>query len=309
MKTTQYWYCEEIAERYGMVLRARGCYIYTRSGTRIIDMFQEAGRAILGWGNSSKAMLEFKNTMNKGLTGSFITDYTYRLEKAIKALLPEYKHVRWYSSLYTAQQALSKYFNIDTEIKLGEHPILNSITEINPEIQDLAFDDWLLVNGVPRWRPWLDEAWFCSDQNIPERVLELNEKAQDAIVVVPPLAWARTYYIIAFNDTDDRKIPASDVLLPPIMAATSRAIYDLIAELPRRSEKNWNLFDSIVKKYWERKGPYLLPIIPKEKYKQFFTHCLNCGIIISPNYSTPSIIPFDVNLGDFNKLKNNPFEI
>ncbi len=265
MKTTQYWYCMELAERYGTVQRARGCYLYTRKGKRLVDMYQEVGRAILGWGNS-KAMLEFKNTMNRGLTGSFITDYTYRLERAVKALLPEYDQVRWYASLSAAENALSIYFGIKTDISIGEHPILDTIADMYPEeMQDLELDEWLTVNGVPRWRPWLDEAWFNSEQNIPEAVLEMHQKAQDAVVIVPPFALARTYYLIAFNDTGKRYIPPSDVLLPPVLAATSRAIYDLIAELPQRSEKDWNLFDSVILKYWKRRGPYLLPKIKSDR--------------------------------------------
>lgn len=308
MKSTQFWYCMELAERYGTIQRARGCYLYTRKGKRLVDMYQELGRAILGWGNS-KAMTEFKNTMNRGLTGSFLTDYNYRLEKAVKALLPEYDHVRWYSSLPAAQQALSVYFGKDMTINIGEHPILDTTADQYPEeMLDYDLDEWLESNGVSRWRPWLDEAWFNSEQNIPEPVLEIHEKVQDAVVVVPPLALARTYYLITFNDTGNRTIPPSDVLLPPVLAATARAIYDLIAELPCRSEKDWNQFDSIVLKYWKRKGPYLLPKVPQEKYKEFFLHCLDCGILISPNYRTPTIVPYGANAGDFKKLAKNPFK-
>ena len=86
MKTTQYWYCAEFEEKYGTVQRARGCYLYTRSGRRVVDMYQEAGRAILGWGNS-KATTVFKNIMSRGLTGTFPTDYGHQLERAVKALI------------------------------------------------------------------------------------------------------------------------------------------------------------------------------------------------------------------------------
>ena len=93
MEESQYWYCQEIDTRYGAVKRARGCHLYTSKGRRLTDMYQESGRAILGWG-ASRAMTEFKNIVNRGITGSFPTDYSARLEKAVKKLLPEYTHIR-----------------------------------------------------------------------------------------------------------------------------------------------------------------------------------------------------------------------
>ncbi|MBE6344978.1 MAG: hypothetical protein J6B32_01130 [Spirochaetaceae bacterium] len=308
LKASQFWYCVEIQRRYGTLQRARGCYLYTRSGHRLVDMYQEFGRAILGWGNS-KAMLQFKNIMNRGLTGSFITDYSYGLERAIKTLLPEYKEIRWFSSLDSAEKAIALYYGTDIKIPLGEHPVLDTVTDMfAEEMQDLAFFEWLTINGVPRWRPWLDEAWFADSQNIPDKVFHIEPHIHDAVVIVPPLALARSYYIIAFNDSEGRQIPPSDILLPPVMAATTRAIYDLIDELHIRSEKDWNLFDKVLLKYWKRRGPYLLPKIPLLKYKDFFAHCLDCGIVISPNYRNPSIIPYGANIGDFRKLAKNPFE-
>ena len=52
---------------------------------------------------------------------------------------------------------------------------------------------------------------------------------------------------------------------------------------------------------------YLLPLLPQSQYRDFFHHCLDCGIFISPNYRIPSIIPFGANEGDFARLKRNPF--
>ena len=306
MKTTQYWYCADFEEKHGTVQRARGCYLYTRSGRRVVDMYQEAGRAILGWGNS-KASNVFKNIMNRGLTGTFPTDYGTQLERAVKTLLPEYQQVRWYNSLVSAQTALAQYFNFWTEIPLGEHPLLDATDSPFTEDYDLTLDNWLAKKGVPRWRPWLDEAWFTSWQEIPLQVMEINEKAQTAIVVVPPLPWIKSYYLVAFTEMEGRFIPPSDVLLPPVMASTARAIYDLIAEIPNRSEKDWCKFDFVVKKYWDRRGPYLLSKVPQSRYREFFNHCLDCGIFISPSYRIPSIIPLGANEGDFSQLKKNPF--
>ena len=97
---------------------------------------------------------------------------------------------------------------------------------------------------------------------------------------------------------------------PPyaLQTALTRAIYNLIAELPLRTEKDWFIYDTILTKYWERKGPYLYPKISENKYDEFVKHCLDCNIVINPSYNEPSIVPFGADKGVFTKLKNNPYE-
>ena len=60
----------ELFKRYGSVKRARGTFLYTKKGVRITDLYQEAGRAILGWEGGSAFTL-MKNVISRGQTGSF----------------------------------------------------------------------------------------------------------------------------------------------------------------------------------------------------------------------------------------------
>ncbi len=83
---------DEITLQYGSVQRARGCFLYTRSGSRLTDLYLDGGRAILGRGGG-RAFTVFKNTMNRGLTGGFDSDALKRLEKAAAALLNSERHV------------------------------------------------------------------------------------------------------------------------------------------------------------------------------------------------------------------------
>ena len=109
---------------------------------------------------------------------------------------------------------------------------------------------------------------------------------------------------------EDGKLISSNQNIPaPLHAAIARSIYDLIAALSERQEKHWFIYDKILTKYWERKGPYLFPKVAKEKYSDFMLHCLNLGIVISPDYAVPSIVPFGADTGVFTALKNNPFEL
>ena len=45
----------------------------------------------------------------------------------------------------------------------------------------------------------------------------------------------------------------------------------------------------------------------EQEYGEFMLHCLDCGIVISPDYNVPSIVPFGADKGVFTALKNAPF--
>ena len=91
------WLRNAIDERYGFVRRARGCYLYTEKGVRLTDCFLDGGRALLGW-DGGKARTAFKDTLERGATGSYDAGMTSRAVTAVKKLLPaEYSIIRFYS--------------------------------------------------------------------------------------------------------------------------------------------------------------------------------------------------------------------
>ena len=77
---------EEIFKRYGAITRARGYFLYTKKGVSLTEMFLEDGRAVLGW-HTGSAFTQMKNYLSRGLTGSFRTEESCRLQKAVSKLL------------------------------------------------------------------------------------------------------------------------------------------------------------------------------------------------------------------------------
>ena len=271
---------QELYERYGFVTRARNCFLYTHSGQRLTDLFLENGKAILGW-DSGNAGTFFKNMMNKGLTGSFICEDKPRIDKAVSELIGKECRAFFYRTKADAVKAA---------VGLG-------------------------AKNIVSYKPWNKEQ-------------EDLERA-DAVVFVPPFPWGEEIFILAMpsNCGPSRASGTADVgsatadnfgvpealegpLTIPfsLQTALTRSIYNLILELPLRQEKDWFIYDTILTKYWERKGPYLYPKISENKYEDFVKHCLVCGLVINPSYNEPSIIPFGADKGVFTKLKNNPFE-
>jgi len=267
----------KITEKYGTIKRARDCYLYTAKNVRLIDMYQQSGRAILGWGKGSSITV-FKNVLERKITGSFDTDFSPKinseksqLSKAVSELLGEIitqenlgRKVFVFNSAFDSENSVEfvkKEFNIDAKL----------------------------------YQPW-------NQENIDWREIP-------AVIVEPPFAWDDRTFILALKD-EIELIEKSDVyrIPAPLCAAFTRSIYDLIKEIPNRIEKDWFIYDPIVTKYWTRKGPYLYPKVPQEKYQDFVLHCLDCELVISPDFEKSSIIPFGADFGNFSKLKKNPFE-
>ena len=259
---------DEIFSRYGNVKRARGPFLYTAKGRRLTDLYQESGRAILGWGGCS-AYTMLKNVLNRGATGFYRTDHTYRLAKAVNTLFP---------SGGTKRAVLvfpSKKIAVEEGLKISAR--------------------------TSAYHPW--------------HQAEVDWAAVDCIVYEPTLPWAGETTVLAVRETPENaeliKLAGTRQirLASPMEEAFARSTYDLITALRDRKEKDWFIYDNLINSYWTRKGPYLFPKVPEEKYAAFVLHCLDLGIVISPDYNQPSIVPFGADRGVFEVLKKNPFSL
>ena len=269
MSLESFFLPQEIFSRYGTIKRARKCFLYTAKGVRFTDLYQEDGRAILGWGGS--VFTVFKNVLERGATGTFFTDFSSpcgreksQLERAVSSLFGDERAVFTFS---TKQAALEAALSLSAE-------------------------------STSVWRPW-------NGTNVaPESV--------DCLVFAPTLPWTSDIFLLAVKtavvEPCRNHLKGESFLSAPLCAAVTRSIYDLIKALQEREEKHWFIYDQILTKYWERRGPYLFPKVPESEYSRFVLHCLDCHLVISPEYNQPSIVPFGADKGNFTLLKKNPFE-
>ncbi|MCR4952594.1 MAG: hypothetical protein K6A43_00845 [Treponema sp.] len=250
---------QQLYNLYGPVTRARNSFLYTKKGVRITDLYQENGRAILGWrGDSAFTML--KNVLNRGQTGGFICEENDRLSKAVSELLDSPRKTYFFSDKMSA-------------MKTG--------LLIAPESTNF-------------YRPWSTSGINWSDVK--------------CVIIEPPLPWTDSIYILAVSQ-EEATVPVSKLTVPfALKTGITRAIYNLIAALQNREEEDWFIYDTILTKYWKREGPYLYPKIAREDYDAFVLHCLANGILINPDYNSPSIVPFGADKGVFEKLKKSPFQ-
>lgn len=253
MKIERYY--SEIKKRYGIISRARGPFLYTQKNVRLTDLFQEGGRAILGW--DSPAYTVFKNVLSKGLSGSFETAHFPRLQKALSELLQSERKI----FLFTRKKAAM-------EAALFLDPQSSSV------YKPFSGVDYSKVKNV---------------------------------VFAPPLPWTNNFWILAASSAASTGQEFPDALVsepfpPALVAAAARSVYDLIAALKVRQEKDFFIYDKVLTKFFERRSCWLRPKIPQEKYDDFVLACLDAGAAISPDYNADSLVPFGADKGVLKKM-------
>lgn len=296
---------DELRKRYGAVRRAYDNHLYTAKGTRILDLYQESGEAILGW-RAGKAKLALKNALDRGITGSFPTELDGELERAVREVLPDHSEVRVFASRDRARRACAEAVGLWSDVPLIESPILHpeASIEMGPG-GDSPLSAAKGLHGIPLWRPWLDEAFYAMGDRVDSSFLQRVRDTLDAMVLVSPFPFASGCAIAVFSGRVG-SVPPSDPVAPALLAALARAWRDLAAALFERTEADWSRFDGFTEAWWDRRGPYLVPKTRPSRYAEFFSFCLDRGVLISPDYLTPSIVPMDADAGEFRALERNP---
>lgn len=281
------WLKNEIKKRYGNVKRARGIYLYTEKSVRLTDCFLDGGRGILGHGGG-KAKTAFKDCFERGANGFYDSGLIPAFEKSVKKLLPaEYTEIRLYSE--------------KTAAMLGENSVslVGASGKANPVL----------------WRPWLDFAGKITEQptGYPkiEVVYNTNEVFPAVVKILPPFTYATDISVYAFSEKSYKnlaELPQNDVVPSPLLAAYTRSFYDLLNSFSLFTEKDFKANSKALEPFFTRNQCYLFPKVSEEKYKDFVLKCLEAGIVISPDYNEPSIIPWRANPGDIKKISKITLE-
>ena len=281
------WLKNEIKKRYGNVKRARGIYLYTEKSVRLTDCFLDGGRGILGHGGG-KAKTAFKDCFERGANGFYDSGLLPAFEKSVKKLLPaEYTEIRLYSEKTAAMVG-------ETSVSLD-----GASEKANPVL----------------WRPWLDFAGKITEQptGYPkiQVVYNTNEVFPAVVKILPPFTYATDICVYAFSEKSYKnlaELPQNDVVPSPLLAAYTRSFYDLLNSFSLFTEKDFKANSKALEPYFTRNQCYLFPKIPEAQYKDFVLKCLDAGIVISPDYNEPSIMPWRANPGDIKKISKITLE-
>lgn len=188
-----------------------------------------------------------------------------------------------YPSIYSDR--LLKLLRIEFPLfqNIGIYKSFSSFSELYGG--DIVISDPLEDNSsaYQLWRPYLPVAESC-------RLLVLRF----------PFPGSEAVAVLSFEDLP---LPGSDILPPFILSGLIRSFFDFKNRFDKVSGKNWDALDKTG--HWKRTGPYLKPQCSSEEYEVLFRFYLENGILISPDYSKPSIFVVQIREGSLKKLYKN----
>jgi hypothetical protein len=249
------------------IKRARAYYLYDFKGRRYLDLYQQNGRALLGHRPQGLTRV-LKQVASKGLIADLPSIYLNRLHKLLKKLLAAYQYFRVVSCMHRAVELASLYLNKNIDASMIRDPVDND--QIKGE-QTLSY-----------WRP------FCAPP-----------KGAQVVLPVLPLAVSGAPVIICFKQKPPADFPPSDIISPLLLAVLIRSGYDLL-QYKKAEWYNEELLQTAAG--WKQQGIYITVKCKPEAYEHVFQSFLEQGVVLSPFYPGPSILPREVSEGELKKM-------
>jgi len=262
------------------IRRARGYRLYSYDGRRYIDCYQNGGRAVLGH-RAGKLTKTLKNVISKGLILDLPSVHARRLKKAVRGILPDFERVLIFGNRERAIEALS----------LDDSEIEDPAIERRKEVKAGSRGDAAL------WRPFLRG---------------IDWSGFKILLPILPFSMADSPCVVCIRNGIDLKLsedglPEDDVVSPVMLAGATRSIYDMPKyQIPPWAEKFFGNTSGSKNENsaagWKRNGPYLTCLCEREAYEGIFRAFLENGVLISPYYPGPTILPAEVSDGELKKI-------
>jgi hypothetical protein len=251
------------------IRRARGFRLYSQAGVRFLDLYQDDGGAILGH-RAPGVVREMKDALARGLAARLPSVCELRLEKAVGRLVPGYAAVRAYPCADSALLAASAF--------LGR-PLSSG------DVQDPARGEGEAPAAY--WRPFLPSA-----------------ESQESAVVFPvlPVGGTRGPVPVCFRSRPPEDAAPSRPVPPFLLAGMLRGIAELAAA--ERDERVASVVDGAIagSRCWRRRGPYITALFERARYPEVFRAFLEAGVLLSPAFPGPSILPAEASEGERSAL-------
>jgi len=249
------------------IRRARGFRLYDVKGRRYLDLYRDG--ALLGH-RESGALTVMKAVISQGLVSALPSIWERRLAAALGRLFPGYAEVRLYASAERARAAAAEYLGADLSRGGAVH---DPATE--PPPRDAP--------GAAYWRPFLPP--------VPAR----------ALLPILPVRVGECPSPVCFDREAPSRVPRSDTLPGFILAGAARGLAALGALEPAGSCPLSNrLLDRALDAAprWTRRGPYVAAAFPEPEYADAREEFLRAGVLLSPGWPGPSVLPGDCSPGE-----------
>jgi hypothetical protein len=245
--------------------RAREYRLYDERGRRYLDLWQADGHALLGH-RAARVSAAMKNAISRGLVADLPSGADRRLTAALRRVLPSHPFVRLYSGLGRCLAGLSAWRGRETHAADIPDPAV-------PEAAERPGSGEVIV-----WRPFVP----CS-------------LAAGAVVPVLPFAMGGGPWALCFRQDAGRALPPSEPVSAVLLEGAARALAGLTQytvgplgpQILRLGCPSWRVA-----------GVYVTPLFDRGLYPAVFEAFLREGVVLSPRYDCPSLLPASASEGE-----------
>jgi len=264
------------------IRRARGYRLYASNERRLLDCYQEGGRALLGH-RPGKLIHDTKNVLERGMLSAFPSAEQERARRAVLHLLAP---VTGASGL----ESFDAWF-----LPVGSPYLAKLRTECT--IRDLAFPDAPPTDrtnepensAVPLWRPWLPA------DSLNDAAAALASHGRMLVRIPLP-----SLFLIEVVLAGPDGLPS--LRIPPIPEPVFKAVSVVCGVLQRQSQPQTPGVPG-----FRACGPYLWmndhASLDHDEYARRFSEFLDNDILISPDPAVPSIMPAEYSDGELKLLR------
>jgi hypothetical protein len=245
--------------------RMRGWRMYARNGSRILSLWSDYGRTLLGY--SPRGLVSIaKSSMDRGLFSAVPGIWNSRIEKMLHRLLPEYRNIKILGSQEKAIKLLQNLEGLASSTpSIGTCKFLfDKYLKRDDELSDIIS----IVLPIPDFLSIGILASKMSSSPVIEQELIEGIKGMTSI------------YALSKMQSEEEDVISGG--LEPV----------------------WESFDRYGGVLFSRSGPWLFPNYPRENHEEVFLYCLEHGLLISPDYNFPSSVPGEFDKGELGPLRS-----
>ena len=251
-----------------VVRRARAYHLYSVTGKRYLDLWQNGGRSLLGH-RPGRLTTVLKDTLSRGLIADLPSVFGGRLIRTLKALFPDYREFRLCSAM---SEALSL-----AGLHLGRNITADDVADPLLSVQPAT------ETPVRLWRPLLPE--------LP---------AAEVLLPVLPFAVAGAPQVVCFREKPAPDLPEQQPVSAVLLAGLLRSIH----ELERFVMPDWfrpDLLEGCAG--WRQEQLYVIPEFDLGLYGRVFEAFLDAQVLLSPEQPYLSILPGgEISKGELGKM-------
>jgi hypothetical protein len=264
------------------IRRARLWRLYAQDGRRFLDLWMDAGRSLLG-AKGLRLGTSIKSSIDMGLLRPLPSVWEGRAKKALMEAFPGFSGAVAFRNEERALRGLGEFLGLRTD--------------------DLALLDVASRDAGERLGSGRVDALVV--RPFGERLLQWQAAVPRFALPLLPCPSALAPGIVLVRDARDLDALRGELAPPASLACAAGALRELAAFSRIYGEELWRRSDRRLSPFFERRGPYLYPRCAESEYEGFFRSALAAGILVSPRFELPSILPADFDDGELAALARN----